>query len=243
MELFVIRHAQSANNALWAQNRTDRGRFPDPELTEIGERQAQQLANYLGTKNDGSHSPVKGNRYGLTHLYSSLMVRAIVTGTHVARALELPISSWEIVHEWGGIFKVDADTGERIGIEGPNRAYFEKRFPQFNLPSELGSVGWWNRPYEPPEASLQRADTFLNELIERHGDSDDKVAVFTHAGFTHAFMRAVTQFQRLNELPVGEFQVGFFKSNTGITRLRFNDNHIRVMGFNNISFLPDDLIT
>ena len=243
MELFVIRHAQSANNALWAANQSDVGRFADPELSDLGEQQARYLARYLATANDGSPQPNPGNRYGLTHLYSSLMVRAIVTGTHVAEALDLPLGTWELVHEWGGIFDKDPKTGERVGLPGPNRAYFEARFPHLALPDSLGEAGWWNRPYEAPEEAPARAAQFLEEVIAKHGHTDDRVAIFTHAGFSHALLRTLTQYQRKKELPTGEVVVGFWKNNTGITRLRFTDDSIRVIGVNNISFLPDALIS
>ena len=73
--------------------------------------------------------------------------------------------------------------------------------------------------------------------------SDDRVAIFTHAGFTHALLNTLTQYQRKKELSSGEVIVGFWKNNTGITRMRFAEDSIRVIGVNNISFLPDDLIT
>jgi hypothetical protein len=36
MHLFFIRHGQSANNHLWEQTGSNRGRSEDPELTETG---------------------------------------------------------------------------------------------------------------------------------------------------------------------------------------------------------------
>ena len=45
MTLFLIRHAQSANNALYDSSGSTIGRVEDPELTSLGVRQAQILAD------------------------------------------------------------------------------------------------------------------------------------------------------------------------------------------------------
>ena len=43
MELYMVRHAQSINNALWDRHQSSEGRLPDPGLTELGNEQAARL--------------------------------------------------------------------------------------------------------------------------------------------------------------------------------------------------------
>ena len=48
MELYIIRHAQSSNNAL----ADERERVCDPHLTELGRQQAELLAAHLAAGPD-----------------------------------------------------------------------------------------------------------------------------------------------------------------------------------------------
>jgi len=174
--------------------------------------------------------------FGITHLYSGLMVRAVATGTVVASALDLPLVSWEDVHEWGGIYLHDEQTDERIGLPGRNRAYFEQHFPDLVLPDSLGEAGWWNRPFEEPELRLPRAKRFLRDLLERHGGADDRVAVVSHGGFFNYLLAAI-----LN-LP-GREGYRFVLNNAAISRFDFNDEGIWLSYLNRVDFLPKELIT
>jgi 2,3-bisphosphoglycerate-dependent phosphoglycerate mutase len=128
MQLYFIRHGQSENNALWRRTGSRQGRSEDPELTEVGRQQSEFVAQFLGRAD--SVAAVNGRDtqnitgFGITQLYSSLMVRAVATGTIIAKALDLPLVAWEDLHERGGIYLDDEQTGERIGQAGPNRAYF-----------------------------------------------------------------------------------------------------------------------
>src|SRR5215213_7908064 len=105
MQLYFIRHGQSANNALWDNTGGSKGRSEDPELTEVSRRQAALLAQYLSEN---------GNRFGFTHLYTSLMIRSVETAIAVGQSLNLPVHAWEDIHESGGIYQ-DQDNGEPIG--------------------------------------------------------------------------------------------------------------------------------
>ena len=69
-----------------------------------------------------------------------------------------------------GIYRDDETTGERVGLPGRNRAYFVDRYPNLILPESLDDTGWWSRPFEERELRPLRAQRFLQELVERHGD-------------------------------------------------------------------------
>ena len=70
MRLILVRHGQSQNNQVYAETGGDLGRYPDPKLTDLGRIQAERVAAALASDT----VPWRG-----THLYASLMLRAIPT--------------------------------------------------------------------------------------------------------------------------------------------------------------------
>lgn len=240
MQLYFIRHGQSENNALWMSTGSHDGRSEDPGLTEVGRQQSHFLAQFL-SQADPNVAAIGSDiqnvaGFGITHLYTSLMVRAVETGTIIARALGLPLVAWEDLHEYGGIHLRDEQTDERIGLPGRNRAYFEAHYPDLVLPDSLGEEGWWNRPFEEPEQRLPRAKRFLRDLLERHGGTDDRVAVVSHGGFFNYLLVTI-----LN-LP-GREGFWFVLNNAAISRFDFNDEETRLIYLNRVDFLPKELIT
>jgi len=247
MQLYFIRHGQSENNALWINTGSHIGRNEDPELTEVGRQQAEILAQFLRradstlrpsfTSTELSASDFQNVAgFGITHLYSSLMGRAVATGTIVANALDLPLAAWEDVYEWGGIYLKDEQTGERVGLPGRNRAYFEQHFPDLVLPDSLGEAGWWNRPFEETELRLPRAQRVLRDLLERHGGTDDRVAVVSHGGFYNYLLAAIL------DMP-GRESYRFYLNNAAISRFDFTDEAIWLSYLNRVDFLPKELVT
>jgi 2,3-bisphosphoglycerate-dependent phosphoglycerate mutase len=240
MQLFLIRHAQSANNLLWDQTGGSKGRSHDPELTELGQRQAQCVAAFLrdGDPLDTQYTPgEKPERgFGVTQVYCSLMVRAVLTGTAIAEALDLPLTAWPEVHETGGIYLDDEETGLPVGLAGNPRSFFEQRFPRLALPDWLDESGWWNRDFEAREERLPRARKALAQLLERHGGSHDRVAVVTHGAFYNYFLAAVAG---LEQVP----GVWMLMNNTGITRVEFDEPPMVHYYHNRTAHLPREWIT
>lgn len=244
MQLFIIRHAQSVNNEIYARTGGSKGRLPDPPLTDVGWRQATRLANHLARPVDfGQPDPLNHKGFELTHLYCSLMQRAVETGTAVAEAIGLPLVAWEEIHEYGGIFEEAAESGKRIGLPGPNRAYFEANFPHLTLPETLGDEGWWNRPVEPREQALVRAESFVRGLLARHGDCDDQVAIVTHGGFAYGLMHALFGFQPVNTRYEKEVDVWFKFNNSSITRVDIDRRGISLAYQNRVDHLTPDLLS
>jgi len=230
MTLYLIRHAQSSNNELYERTGDSIGRVEDPELTRLGNRQAEVLSEYLADPN------VSGGEFRFTHLYSSLMVRAVATATAVSRTCDLPLVAWPEVHEQLGVFLADEQTGELIGRPGKNRSYFRKHYPDLRLPASLNEHGWWNRPVETEADWKQRAGDFLIELQRRHGSGEDRVAVITHGGFYHEVILALAG-------GTGRDGLWFTMHNTGITRIDFHPTHISVIYHNRLEHLPPELVS
>jgi 2,3-bisphosphoglycerate-dependent phosphoglycerate mutase len=240
MQIYFIRHAQSINNALWDKTGSSRGRSHDPQITETGWKQARLLANLLvgppppagGADENGGDAP----GFGITHLYCSLMERAVITGSVVAQALGLPLQGWVDLHEWGGLYLDDEVTGEKYGMPGHSRSYFQQNYPELELPPEATEQGWWNRPYESDEERLPRAKRILAALLERHEGSDDRIALVSHGGFFNYFMTA------LLGMP-GLCGVWFLMNNTGVTRIDIRDDEQALVYQNYTAHLPAELIT
>ena len=252
MQFYFIRHAQSADNRYVAEN-VDKGvrshgldqswlgRQADPELSETGRVQAQVVSKFLAkikekTSDNTSHLDPIPEIFDFTHLYSSLMVRAMETAGAIGAALNLTPAIWEDLYETGGIWEPDTETGRPVGSGGKNRSYFLKRFPDFVLPDRLGEDGWWNRPLESTEACKNRAQRFFNDLMERHGHTEDRVAVVGH-GLFYSFM-----IKTFLKIPPGSGVI-FVTNNAAVTRIDFIKKSVRVIYQNRTDFFSRDLIT
>lgn len=240
MQFYFIRHGQSANNLLWEQTGSSVGRSVDAELTDAGRRQAEILAQFLSCRDQAGSANGRDlyNRagFGITHLYCSLMVRAVATASIVAEKLGLPSVAWQDAHETGGIYIEDPETGECTGQPGHNRTFFEAHYPHLVLPASLGNEGWWNRPFEVKEQRPIRAQRFLQQLLERHGNTDDRVAVVSHGAFYNYLMATILR------LPERD-HIWFAINNVAITRIDFGSEHTDLVYTNRVGFLPRELIT
>ena len=235
MRLYFIRHAQSSNNALFDRTGAEQGRSDDPELSELGVRQAKLLAQHVLKTNSG----LEPGGFGLTHLYASPMVRAAHTASEISVLTGLKLQLWEDWHETGGIW-LDNEHGERIGREGKNRLYLEQRFSGVQIPDSIGEAGWWSRPAEPETEVTSRAKRVWQELLERHAGTSDRVAVVSHG---HFFVHVMAE---ILELEVGPGKAWLHKNNTAITRVDHHENEfesINLVYQNQVSHLPAELIS
>jgi 2,3-bisphosphoglycerate-dependent phosphoglycerate mutase len=247
MQLYIIRHAQSKNNELYASQETWDGRTPDPLLSEAGRQQAGVLASFMARSDlhqEADDLDVNNQRgFRITHLYTSLLQRALLTALPLSEAIKIPAVACEPIHEIGGVFEIVDDFDNRKGLPGPNRAFFEKNYPSVVLPDSLGDDGWWNRPYEQREMSIYRARLFWVELMARHGQSGDRVAMVTHAGFFQTLMNLVLDYTRLNQVGDMEKYIWFAMNNASITRLDVMEDRIRLVYLNRLDHMPAELIT
>jgi 2,3-bisphosphoglycerate-dependent phosphoglycerate mutase len=261
MRLYIIRHAQSENNAFYVGRGSLGRRVPDPALTRAGHQQARLLARRLAQPVPSiSTGQEQAADFGLTHLYSSLMIRAIETATYIAEQLTLPLVAWPAIHEVGGIYDTEGEDEQRTGLPGNDRAFFEAHHPHVALPDSLGKGGWWNRAAETHEESVARARHFWQELLARHGGTEDRIAIVTHGGF---FQRLISTLihptgvlsdrQPANDsatAAAGQPQsiedirrVWFDIQNTSITRIDFFNPDAVIVYLNRVDHLPVELIT
>lgn len=250
MQLYFIRHAQSENNLLWTITGSTDGRHEDPDLTELGRKQVVELVKFLSgngkkPRHADAYDPYNLQGFDLTHIYTSLMHRAVATGEIIAEKLGLPLHAWCEIHERGGIYTYDSNTEERVGLPGKGRKFFETRYPKLILPDELDDTGWWNQPYETEEEAITRAEQVVHDLLEWHGNTDHRVALISHGGFYNAFLLVVLNlaFQMDCDVTGQKKQIWFALNNAGITRIDFYPEHIGIIYMNRIDFLPEVLVT
>lgn len=244
MELYIIRHAQSYNNAL-----TDiRDRVSDPPLTELGHRQAQAIARHLsqgvnldlsvGASAEDTHVHQRRG-YGITRLYCSAMHRALQTAQPIGQALGLNPEVWIDLHEHGGIYLDHGNERGRVGYPGKSRPEILAEFPNYILPPEVTNNGWWNNGYEDWPACQGRAIRVagqLRDLAQKIG-ADERVAMVSHGGFINALLKAL-----LSHLPSPD--VFYHHYNTATTRLDFRPGgRIDVRYLNRIPHLSPELVS
>ena len=237
MHLFIIRHAQSANNAL----EDTKNRHYDPDLTELGYLQGDILAQHLANETPLISARARqrlglpDQGYGITRLYCSAMRRALLTARPVSQALALQAQVWVDIHERGGLWLDHGDEGVR-GYPGLTRSELRKWFPDFVIPGQITEAGWWQGGHESIEDVLDRAQRVAAQLCA-WSDTDERIAIITHAGFSDNLIKALVGFPQ-DKLPFLHHQ------NTAITYLRFgSDNSMHIGYVNRVAHLPSDLLS
>ena len=244
--LYLIRHAQSANNEIWDGSNEHPGRVPDPEITEIGRRQAETLGQHLAHPQAEPRQqpfvPSGESHFGLTHVYCSLMTRSILTAEYIAGACELVLHALPDIFEKHGICDVD-DNGNLQGLPGPGQDYFEQRFPRLKLPQDINADGWWNRPVEDESAFISRLQNVVAEIRQRLSASDDRIALVAHGDFIDQFINELVGMVRHQPNYDNHWFANWTFHNTSISRIDFVNGSQNVVYLNRIDHLPNELVT
>lgn len=243
MELYIIRHGQSSNNAL--QNQTERTH--DPSLTPLGFQQADALASFLhnAPRRDPWTDPATGYTVSsgdsgvrFTHMFCSPMRRALQTALPIAQTLELQPQVWSAIHEHGGIY-LETESGV-VGYPGMTRAEIEESFPGFTMPEDITHEGWWNpaNGQESLAGAYARAIHVAADLRRMaRSEPDARVALITHGTFIDGLIKAL-----LSQLPARTMY--YLHYNTAITRIDFRAEDRLLLHFvNRVDHLSADLIS
>ena len=235
------------NNAHWQDPSYKES--PDPAWTETGKEQVQLLGDFLRKMRElrkpDEWDVHNRHGFGITHVYTSLMERAVLTAQPLARGLDVPFAAWTEIHESGGIFGRDGENKFQ-GLPGKPRAWYEANVPELGLPESLDGTGWWNsRPQEKEEQAYERAKSVWSELLVRHADLEGqpphRVVFVSHGGFFMHLICAVL------DLPWRQASNGlkswFNLNNASISRLDVYKGDVSVCYLNRTDHLPDHLIT
>lgn len=246
MEIYIIRHAQSENNALMEDQHL---RVQDPSLTPTGFKQADCLSDFLVDATNLEElvrhkvdAPERETpfRHTFTHLYCSPMLRALQTTQPVAAKLGMTPEVWIDIHEHGGIF-LEKD-GVATGFGGMTRSQILADFPDYVLPEAITEDGWWN-PLNGMEhisqlyARATRVAGRLRARAQSPETKDDKVALVVHGMFIDALIKAFT-----HNLPSDRYFHWHY--NTAITRLDLIEDGVVILRYaNRVTHLPAELVT
>ncbi|MCB9077514.1 MAG: histidine phosphatase family protein [Anaerolineaceae bacterium] len=243
MKLYIIRHAQSTNNAL--ANQMDR--VNDPSLTDLGRQQSQILAEHLATGVDPEYvigvseedtEADSRQGYKIDHLYCSAMYRSLLTAQAIGQMLGLTPEVWLDIHEHGGIFLDHGSEKGVVGYPGKTRSEILAEFPTYKLPPTITEEGWWNPALgkEDWPACHGRAIRVYRTLRERAATREN-IAIVTHGGFMDALMKAI-----ISHLPSST--IFYHHYNTAITRIDFRpDGGADIRYINRFDHLPAALIS
>lgn len=250
MELFLIRHGQSTNNALGLDITN---RVADAPLTELGHKQAALVADYLASAvhpefvaihHTESAKLEERRGYGITRLYCSAMHRALQTAQPIGKALGIAPQVWVDIHEQGGIYLDDPINGGTIGYPGMTSTEVKALFGDYVLPDDLTDKGWWNRDFETLSMAQGRAIRVAEQLrkwAEPNGTpydySSERIGIVSHGTFLDALLKAL-----FNQLP-GQ-HVFYHHYNTAITHIEFRpDGTLEVNFMNRTDHLPTNMIS
>ena len=240
MELFIIRHGQSGNNAL----ANIRDRSVDPPLTDLGERQAEMLGEYVarGENQELSRETTGNTKYelrhglGITSLFTSPMYRSLQTVQPVSRASGLAPRIWVDIHEEGGMFLNHGGGEGLVGYPGRTRSEILAEFPDYVLPTSFDETGWWNKDHEDPASLLVRA-TKVSEQLREMAKTEDRVAIITHGAFMNALLNAIFG-------QISEGHIYYRHHNTAISRFYMDgDGRFEVLYLNSTVHLNPESIS
>lgn len=246
MEVYIIRHGQSTNNALMENQHL---RVEEPPLTDVGHQQAVHLAEFLRDAHnleDVVRQGVDSEQretfmpHTLTHLYCSPMLRAMQTAQPIAAALGVKPAVWVSLHEHGGVFK--EHEGEVHGFPGMTRTQILEQFPDYVLPDNVTEAGWWDasQGMEHITGTYARASRVALDLRARAQSPEtagDKVALVAHGMFIDSLIKAF-----LHNLPSDRYFHWHY--NTAVSRVDLVEGGVVVIRYvNRVTHLPVDLVT
>lgn len=232
MHLYLIRHAESQNNALPTFRRVE-----DPGITARGRLQAEGLAQWMQT-------------LSVDTLITSPFLRTLQTTQAVLKARPQPLQIWDDVFERGGCYRgYDPDKIKSAPGLG-RREISELILPdatELSIDNSITEKGWWDgRQPESDEQCDLRAKSVVSKFVAKFGRTDQAVILITHADFIRAMLRhmlaGVIDADLLGRL-----------RNTGVTRLNYSPGPAtdapnardtwQLDWLNSVSHLPSRLVT
>lgn len=213
MDLYLIRHAQSVNNALPEAERVE-----DPSLTDLGRRQAACLAEQIASLD-------------LNRMVVSPFLRTLETAEFICGAAQLAPQVQVSLHEVGGCVR-GPEPSVMVGRPGMTRAAIEERFPSYVVEDRIDAQGWWrSQPYETPDRAQERARELLADTQRRFAHTEERVAYIMHADILMLLLGCLT---------ATGIDVPF---NTSVTHVVVAPEVTRLTDYNDVRHLTTELQT
>lgn len=228
MHVLLIRHGQSRNNAFAAQSTEayQKGRQPDPELTDLGKRQADALAAWIGSV---SPRPTK--------LYCSPLMRTLQTAAPVAEALDMPLIVSDLVYERPG--PVQIVDGSETGHPGSPLSALSAVTERAVFPESITEEGWREPRIETAAEAAERAGRIAQWLREDHDDSDC-IALVAHGAIGAMILLHLISpnlASHLREYPIGGEPWWVGLDNTSTSMIELSPNGYEVHWINRVDHL------
>ena len=219
MELYIIRHAESENNARPQEERTD-----DPTLSTLGYRQAEYLVNRI-------------RHMRPTRILVSPFLRTLETIAPYMRETGQSAEAWIDLHEQGGV-QAGAGNADYEGRPGMKRSEIEGGFPGVRLGDEFDEEGWWKcRPWEDYESAQVRAEGVARKIHDDFGHTGERVVLITHGAFMRFLVGVI-----LGTPGMGHDRIDWF-ANTSVTRFLITPSYTHLALMNCTRHLPETWIT
>lgn len=218
--ILLIRHAESANNAL-----PECQRVPDPGLTQRGVEQAQRLVAALA-----------GRR--IAHLHCSPFLRSLETTRPTAEHLQMTPMIISDIYEQGGCYS-GYEEGLLKGEPGMSRSELAARYSGWHIDPLISEHGWNSgRDYETDEEVKLRARNVACRLHAAWPSLQDgcDMALVIHADFKRVL---IAEMLLSDGWPGSEQPIW----NTGISRLVLSDDRWELIEWNSADHLPGELRT
>lgn len=192
MKIYIVRHAQSTNNA----NHPNTPSVPDPPLTPMGREQATLTAQALREEIPEASA-----------LYVSPMRRTLETAHPIRAALCRTPYIFPNLCEAGGLGKHPGMSCEEILRE----------WPEVDLDERITANGWWTpgESERSEEIFYARAERIFTFVRTRHSLNDPPVVIVTHGRIGSALVSTM-----LGLGPMGCSRFPF--DNCAITRIDFD---------------------
>ncbi len=223
MQVLLIRHGQSANNA-----QAEHLRVPDPALTELGIQQAAATAAWLA-------------EISVDHLYCSPFLRALETARPIALTKNLAVRVRADLFEQGGCYSGHEPGAER-GEPGLGKSALRQQYPGWHIDESIPETGWWGREFETLAQARQRATQVANWLAGEAKTLGGMHVLVIHADFKRLLLEAMLQQDRSGALPNGDL-AGATLFNTGVSTLAWGSDGWQLHSLNSTQHLPPQLVT
>ena len=196
MDLILVRHGESLGNVVDYD-------CHDPELTDIGVRQAHMLAKRL-------------EKESFDYVLCSPLIRALDTAWIVCLGRDHKPEVHMNLREVRGLEK-------RVGL---SKKALEERFPGIGLMDESldCNEGWIDPGDESREMGYNRAKNMV-DYIKNRFTGDERVLVVAHGTFNGLFISALLGLDYTNNIRFGQH-------NTCLNGFHFENNQCKVLYLN-----------
>ena len=221
MELYLIRHAESANNALPTYERIE-----DPPITPVGRLQADHLASWLSTLTADV-------------LITSPFRRTLQTVLPVLKSTSHSLRVWHNVFERGGCYRGwnESNFEGALGM-GSNEILqtLGDDARRATLDDSITETGWWGgKPRETDDEAIERARDVCRRLIDTFAN-EERVMLLIHADLKRLMLTEMLRGD-VNVESLGPIR------NAGITKVNRIDDRWQLDYFNSVTHLPAKLVT